>query len=50
MTKSKESVQRKIENNRNNPSNISESIEKNYKKSAKTEEGAKLSGLGTGKN
>ena len=50
MTKSKASVERKIQNNRNNPISTAESIEMNFKKSTKTEESAKLSGLGTGKD
>lgn len=47
MQKSKESVERKITNNKYNQEAIAENIEMRFKKSAHTKESAMLSGLGS---
>lgn len=48
MQKSKESVERKIENNRYNTQEVADNIEMRFKKSTHTKESAVLSSLGTG--
>ncbi|NLP27837.1 MAG: hypothetical protein GX370_03555 [Clostridia bacterium] len=47
MTKSKESVERKIANNKDNQKAVAQNIELRFKKSAHTKESAILSGLGS---
>ncbi|NLZ49998.1 MAG: hypothetical protein GX895_14685 [Clostridiales bacterium] len=47
MTKSKESVERKIANNKNNQEAIAKNLEMRFKKSTHTKESAILSGLGS---
>ncbi|NLM34338.1 MAG: hypothetical protein GX206_02780 [Clostridiales bacterium] len=47
MTKGKESVERKIANNKNNQEAIGDNLEMRFKKSAHTKESAMLSGLGS---
>ena len=48
MTKSKESVERKLEMNKRNPLEVADAIEQRYKKSTISRESAKLSGTGIG--
>ncbi len=49
MQKSKESVEKKIQNNKEHPHEVAQNIEMRFNKSAHTKESATLSGLG-GKN
>jgi hypothetical protein len=49
MQKSKESLERKIENNRYHTHEVAENIEMRFKKSTHTKASAMLSGLGSDK-
>ena len=47
MTKSKESVERKLDRNKAHAKDVSAGIERNFKKSTHTKESATMPGLGS---